>query len=376
MKTNTLALPIVNPHAAGIDVGSRSLFVSIDQNSENVKEFGVYTKDHISLINYLRSAYVETIAMESTGTYWQTLFNALQTAGFDVILVNSTQTKNVKGRKTDVLDCMWIQKLHTLGLLSGSFILSDCVQQLRTIYSHRQFLIEQTSKYINKMQKALRLMNIRLDVVLNDITGQSGLAIINAILSGERNPYILSELVSYRVRKSKDEIAAALHGQWRPDLLFELKSCLSLYHLYEGAILECDQQISKALTENIPQQLPPEETIKTADKQQKKRSPAFNVKYISYAYFRTDLYEIPGVSHTTILCLLTNMGTDLEKFKSAKQFASWLRLTPNNKISGGRIISSRTPSGKNQIALSLRQAANSIGNQKNHPLTPFFKRIA
>lgn len=376
MKTNALTLPIVNPHAAGIDVGSRSHFVAIDQNSENVKEFGVYTKDHISLINYLRFANVETIAMESTGTYWQTLFNALQAAGFDVILVNSTQTKNVKGRKTDILDCMWIQKLHSLGLLSGSFILSDYIQHLRTLYAHRQFLIEQTSKYTNKMQKALRLMNIRLDVVLNDITGQSGLAIINAILSGQRDPHILSELVSYRVRKTKDEIAAALHGQWRSDLLFELKSCLSLYHLYENAIIECDLQISNTLSENLPQQIPFEGVIKTTEKQQKKRSPTFNVKHVAYAYFRTDLYEIPGVSHTTILCLLTNMGTDLKKFKTAKQFASWLRLTPNNKVSGGRIISSRTPSGKNRIALSLRQAANSIGNLKNHPLTPFFKRIA
>lgn len=309
MKTSTLSLPIVNPNAAGIDIGSRSHFVAIDQNCDNVKEFGVYTKDHISLITYLRSVHIKTIAMESTGTYWQTLFNALQEAGFEVLLVNGSQTKNVRGRKTDILDCMWIQKLHSLGLLSGSFLLSNCFQQLRTMYSHRQFLIEQTSRYTNKMQKALRLMNVRLDVVLNDITGQSGLAIIDAILSGERDPYILSELVSYRVRKTKDEIAAALHGQWRSDLLFELKSCLCLYRIYEEAIIECDQQMEKMLSENLPEEPVSEEKIKNTDKQQKKRSPTFSVKNIAFAYFKTDLYEIPGVSHTTILCLLTNMGS-------------------------------------------------------------------
>jgi transposase len=380
MQKKELTLQIVNPYAAGIDVGSRSHFVAVDQNAGNVKEFGVYTKDHILMIEHLRSAGVTTIAMESTGSYWQTLFNALQSAGFEVLLVNGSQTKNVKGKKTDVLDCMWIQKLHSLGLLSGSFILSDHLQQLRTYYSHRQHLIEQTSKYTNKMQKALRLMNIRLDIALNDIAGKSGMAIIHAILAGERDPYQLAALVSGRTKKSRTEIASSLHGQWRPDLLFELQSCLSLYKIYEKTILECDQQMESALIAHAPVNNQPEAqpalSLKGSRKRQVKRGPTFNVQQVAFAYFKTDLYEIPGVSHTTILCLLTNMGNDLPKFASAKQFASWLRLVPNNKISGGRIINSKTPSGKNQIAHSLRQAANTIGNQKAHPLTPFFKRIA
>jgi len=380
MAQKELSLQIVNPHAAGIDVGSRSYFVATGQDADSVREFGVYTKDHLLLINHLRSTGVTTIAMESTGSYWQTLFNALQAAGFEVLLVNGSQTKNVKGKKTDVLDCMWIQKLHSLGLLSGSFILSDHLQQLRTYYSHRQHLIEQTSKYTNKMQKALRLMNIRLDIALNDIAGKSGMAIIHAILSGERDPNQLAGLVSGRAKKSKEEIATSLHGQWRPDLLFELQSCLSLYKMYENAIIECDQQMEAALIAHAPANSQPVEqpplSLKGSRRMKVKRGPTFNVQQVAFAYFRTDLYEIPGVSHTTILCLLTNMGDDLPKFASAKQFASWLRLVPNNKISGGRIISNKTPSGKNQIAHSLRQAANTIGNQKAHPLTPFFKRIA
>ena len=380
MQKKEMTLQVINPNCAGIDVGSRSYFVAIDQDSANVKEFGVYTKDHTLMIEHLRTAGVTTIAMESTGTYWQTLFNALQTAGFEVFLVNGTQTKNVKGKKTDVLDCIWIQKLHSLGLLSGSFILSDYLQQLRTYYAHRHYLIEQTSKYTNKMQKALRIMNIRLDIVLNDIAGQSGMAIIDAILAGERDPHQLSRLVSGRVRKSKQEIAESLHGQWRSDLLFELQSCLSLYRIYEKAIIDCDRQIESTLLDHVPvgdqSEFASNLKIQGPAKQSKKRSPTFNVRNIAFSYFKTDLYEIPGVSHTTVLCLLTNMGTDVSKFASAKQFASWLRLVPNNKISGGKILHRKTPTGKNQIAHSLRQAANTIGNQKTHPLTPFFKRIA
>lgn len=181
MPKKEQSLPVINPHAAGIDVGSRSHMIAVDQTTANVREFGVYTKDHEQLIVYLQACQVTTIAMESTGSYWQTLFNALQRAGFEVLLVGGNQTKNVKGRKTDVIDCMWIQKLHSLGLLSGSFLLSNTLQELRTYYYHRQHLIEQTAMYVNKMQKSLRLMNIRLDIAIRDIAGQSGLSIIEAI---------------------------------------------------------------------------------------------------------------------------------------------------------------------------------------------------
>lgn len=170
MGSQEIPFKIIYPHAAGIDVGSRSHLVAIDQNKDNVREFGVYTTDHQNLITHLRTHGITTIAMESTGSYWQTLFNALQKAGFEVLLVGGNQTKNVKGRKTDVIDCMWIQKLHALGLLSGSLLLSDTFQQLRSYYYHRLHLVQQSARYSNKMQKCLRLMNIRLDVVLNDIT--------------------------------------------------------------------------------------------------------------------------------------------------------------------------------------------------------------
>ncbi|HMC83905.1 MAG TPA: IS110 family transposase, partial [Chitinophagaceae bacterium] len=378
MKKNELSLQIINSHAAGIDIGSRFHMVAVDQNKENVRQFGVYTNDHVQMINFLRDVGITTIAMESTGTYWQTLFNALQVAGFEVLLVGGSQTKNVKGRKTDVVDCMWIQKLHSLGLLSGSFLLSNAIQELRTYYHHRQHIIEQSSMYVHKMQKSLRLMNIRLDIVIRDVVGKSGLNIVEAILAGNKNPDYLASLVDIRVKKNRQEIADALQGSWREELLFELKNCLEFYKAYEKALFECDKEIERKLIDYIPP-IPlvaeEEKILKENSKKSRKHAPALNVSRIAYQYFRTDLFAISGISHTTVLCLMANMGQDIRKFSSAKSFASWLRLVPNNKISGGRIISNKTPSGKNLIAIALRQAANSIGNQKNHELTPFFKRI-
>ena len=380
MKETELSMKIVHPNAAGIDIGSKTHWVAVDQEVRNVREFGVYTRDHQRLIDHLKSHQITTVAMESTGSYWQTLFHSLQKAGFDVVLVQGSQTKNVKGKKTDVLDCMWIQKLHTLGLLSSSFLLSDYLQTLRTLYSHREHLVEQTAMYINKMQKALRLMNIRLDVAIRDLTGKSGRAILEAILNGHRDPVYLASLAHFRLRKSPDEIAAALHGNWRDDLLFELRSCLKFYDDYKREILVCDQEIQSLLLNYVPgvdlAELEKRSSEKLSHKQINRNSPSFNVRQLAFAHLKTDLFQIPGVSHSTVLCLLCNMGNDIKRFASAKRFASWLRLVPNNKLSGGRIISSKTPKGKHAIAIALRQAANSIGNQKEHPLTPFFKRIA
>jgi transposase len=260
----------------------------------------------------------------------------------------------------------------------GSVI--DYLQTLRTYYSHREHLVEQMAKYVNKMQKALRLMNIRLDVAIRDLTGKSGRAILDAILDGHRDPEYLAALAHFRVKASKQEIAAALHGNWRDDLLFELRSCLKFHDAYKNEILLCDQQIQTILLSFFPEaKLPISEEFsieKVNRKQMNRNSPSFNVRQLAFAHLKTDLFQIPGVSHSTVLCLLCNMGIDIKRFSSAKRFASWLRLVPNNKLSGGRIISSKTPKGKNAIAIALRQAANSIGNQKEHPLTPFFKRIA
>ena len=368
----TEKMPIINPHAAGIDVGSKSHYVAIGQNEAEVREFGVYTEDHQKMVEYLCSHGVNTIAMESTGSYWQTLFSSLQSAGFEVILVSGHQTKNVRA-KTDVKDCQWIHKLHSLGLLRGCYLPSELTQKIRTLNRHRQNLIEDAAALSNKMQSALRLMNLRLDVVLSDITGKSGIAIIEAILSGERNGTELAALTNNRVRKSKEEIAKSLQGNWNNENLFQLEQCYELYKIYQQKIAECDKEIEKLLlpfSKSATQYQVPKKRLKSENQHQ------INLPLYSYNMFGVDLFTIDGVSVNTIMTFIAEIGTDIYKFKTAKAFTSWLRLAPNNRVSGGKLISSRTPKGKNKFTLALRNAANTIDRLKDGALMNFFKRIA
>ena len=253
-KSKIEKMPVVNTGASGIDVGGKSHFVAIGQKKEEVREFGVYTDDLHELAKWLIANDIVSVAMESTGSYWQQLFSILQESGLNVILVNGRFAKNVKGKKTDVKDCQWIQKLHSLGLLQGSFLPDSDVESLRIYSRHRKNLIENAADYIKRMQKALRLMNIRLDNVIKDVTGKSGRAIIDAILEGERNPKILAGLANYRVKKSKDEIAKALTGNWRDEYIFELQHSYEIYKNFHEKVAETDKEIEKLLmkqTENI-----------------------------------------------------------------------------------------------------------------------------
>lgn len=373
---NVERMPILNPSAAGIDVGSKSHFAAVGQEECDVKEFGVYSRDHEEIIKYFKTHNITTIAMESTGSYWQTLFFALQEAGFEVLLVSGHQTKNVRA-KTDVKDSQWIQKLHTLGMLQGCFLPSEQTARLRTLHRHRQSLVEESSKMTNKMQKSLRLMNLRLDVVISDITGKTGIAIIEAIINGERNGKILSQLADPRVKKTKDEIAAALQGQWREEVLFELCDCYDIYRLLQDKVTICDKNIEALLidlTKDSEYHIAKDGLTKKQTKG--KNQPRIDLPSLSYRYYGVDLMAIESVSVSTVLTLLCELGDGIYKFKSAKQFAAFLRLAPKNRISGGKVISSRTPKGANKVALALRNAANTIDKQKDGALFHFFKRIA
>ena len=374
-----IALDVVNPHAAGIDVGSRSHYVAIGQRDEDVKEFGVYNEDLLTLTQWLLANEIKTVAMESTGTYWQSLFTTLQGAGLEVILCNGKFTKNIKGKKTDVKDCQWIQKLHTIGLLSGSFLPDEATEELRTYCRHRTNLVEQAADTSQKMQKYLRLLNLRLDVVVRDITGLTGLAIIDTICKGESNPEKLASLRHGNCRKSEKEIAKALQSNGRKDLLFALTHEYQLYQLFHRKITECDKQIKQLLNEQINNDENKKQHFieKKVYKRINKNTPDINVNLLSYQYFEgVDLLAIEGVSHSTVLTLMSEVGHGIHKFQSAKQFASWLRLAPNNKISGGRILSNRIPKGSNRLKIALRQAANVVGNLKDTALSNFFRRIA
>jgi hypothetical protein len=253
-KSKITKMSVVNPNAAGIDVGGKSHFVAIGQDKKDVREFGVYTDDLHEIAKWLAANGIVTVAMESTGSYWQQLFTILQEYGLNVILVNGRFAKNVKGKKTDVKDCQWIQKLHSIGLLQGSFLPNNDVETLRIYSRHRKNLIENAADYINRMQKALRLMNIRLDNVIRDVTGMSGRAITEAILNGERDPVKLADLANYRVKKSKEEIAKALTGNWRDEYVFELQQSYEIYKNFQDKIAQTDNKIEELLikqTQNI-----------------------------------------------------------------------------------------------------------------------------
>lgn len=375
----TEKIPVVNPYACGIDVGSKAHYLAVGQGKEEVRSFGVYTEDHRKMISYLNQEGVKTIAMESTGNYWQTLFMALREAGFEVLLVCGSQTKNVKGRKTDVQDCQWIQWLHSVGMLTGSFIPNELVSELRIYSRQRQKYIQHQNRLINQIQRDLRLMNIRLEVALNDITGKSGLAIIEAILAGERDPHSLASLADYRVKKSKEEIAKSLEGNWSEPILFILKQHYHEYFQTRTRIQECENQIERKLqsfllTSEIDPSKAPEHK-KSLKKN--KNTPMIDLQKMSFQYFGgVDLFAIEGVNKSTVLSLVTEIGTDIDKFPNSKAFSNWLHLCPNQKITGGKIISNRTKKGANPLSQALKSCANSIGSQKEGYLNHFFNRIA
>jgi len=374
-------MEIINPYAAGIDIGSRSHFVAIGQAEKDVREFGVYNNDLSSISDWLKKSQIKTVAMESTGTYWQSLYAVLLSDGFQVILCNGKFTKNIKGRKTDVQDCQWIQKLHSIGLLSGSFLPDLQTEQLRTYCRHRSNLVGTTADTSRKMQKYLRLLNLRLDIVVKDICGVTGLKIIQAICDGEANPEKLATLRNGNCKKSEQEIAKALQTNGRRDYLFALKQEFETYNQLQEKIKKCDQEIKTVLDETINNDdnkkihYIDEKTHKRINKNTPKN---IDLNLIGYQYFEgVDLLKIEGFSHATLLAVISEVGLEgIKKFPTAKHFASWLRLTPNNKISGGKVLSSKVPKGSNRLKIALRNAANAIGNLKEStPLRDFFNRI-
>lgn len=376
-----ISMEIVNPRAAGIDIGSRSHWVAIGQGPTDFKEFGVYNEDLFAIAQWLKESGIKTVAMESTGTYWQSLYAVLMAEGFQVILCNGKFTKNIKGKKTDIQDCQWIQKLHSIGLLSGSFLPDEATEQLRTFCRHRANLLDSAASASKKMQKYLRLLNLRLDVVVNDICGLTGMAIIKAICNGEKNPERLADLRHHNCRKSKEEIAKALHSNGRQDYLFTLKQELEMYELFQAKIALCDIEIEKMLNETIDKDENKKQHYieKKAYKKINKNTPKnIDLNLMAYQHFEgVDLMAIEGMSYSTVLALISEVGVDgIKRFPTAKHFANWLRLAPNNKISGGKVFSSKVPKGSNRLKIALRNAANAIGNLKDStPLRDFFQRI-
>ena len=289
--------------------------------------------------------------------------------------------RSIKGKKTDIKDCQWIQKLHSLGLLSSSFLPDKQTEQLRTYCRQRALLVDSSASTSKKMQKYLRLLNLRLDVVVKDIVGLTGLAIIKAICDGETDPSKLAELRHFNCRKSKEEIAMALQSNGREDYLFGLKQEIEMYEMFQQKIDQCDIEIQRMLDEiiNSDDNKKQHQIENKPYKRINKNSPKnIDLNLKSYQYFEgVDLMAIEGVSYSTVLSIMSEIGLEgIKQFRTAKHFASWLRLAPNNKISGGKILSSKVPRGSNRLKIALRSAANAIGNlRESTPLRDFFQRI-
>src|SRR3989339_2849 len=377
-SSKTISMPVVNPHAAGIDCGSKSHFVCVSQ--DNVKEFKSHTMGLNEIKNHLKVHGVKTVAIESTGFYWQQLFIILQSNGFEVFLVNARHIKNVKGHKTDIIDSKWLQLLHSIGLLDNSFQPDFFTKELRQYVRHRRSLIETSSRYINKMNKSLVLMNIQLKTVLSDLSGNSGLNVIKAIVEGERSPEELEKLVGKRIKATRDEILRALEGDWRNEHLFELAQNYAAYLFTHNQIEQTDKQIEQLLplweNKNGKEQLRNDYT-KNKHRSPQKNDPKVDIRPFAYQMGDgVDLSQIEGVSTNTIFTLMSETGFKLtEKFKTAKHFSSWLGFAPNRKITGGKTISSHTATVQNPLSYALRQAANAAGNGKGR-LGDFFRKIA
>jgi len=369
------SMEMINPNAAGIDVGSEEHWVAVpaDRDEQPVRSFGCFTADLYALADWLEQCGIETVAMESTSVYWIALFQVLETRGFEVKLVNARHLKNVPGRKSDVLDCQWIQRLHSYGLLSGSFRPEDQVCVLRSYWRHRDSLISHASAHIQHMQKALIQMNLQLHKVITDITGLTGMRIIRAILEGERDPIKLGRMKDHRVKSGIKRIAKALEGDYRPEHLFALKQALELYDTYRDKIEACDREIEQCLA-RFDSKIDSDQGSDAKLTRKNKNQPTFDLRSHLYRITGVDFTAIDGFDVLIAQSIVSEVGLDASKFPTEKHFSSWLCLCPDNRITGGRLKSSKTRKNANRAANAFRLAAQSLARSSS-ALGAFYRRM-
>jgi transposase len=348
------SLPLINPNAAGIDVGAKEHVVAVppDRDPQPVRTFQAFTPDLHELARWLKRCGIETVALESTGIYWISLYEVLEQYGFEVRVVNARHVKNVPGRtKTDVLDCQWIQKLHSFGLLNGSFRPDHQIRKLRTYMRLRDNLVVERTQAIHHMQKALFEMNVQLSNVISDIVGETGLRIIEAILAGERDPEQLAALCSTRIKSSRQTVAKSLHGNWDEALLFCLKTALETYRFNENKIQECDHCTERQLA--------------TFDSRAQLSQQGESLRSQLHRVCGVDLTKIPGIKEQAAQIIISEVGLDMGPWKTEKQFSSFLGLCPNNLITGGKVLRRATRKVYNRAADTLRLCAQSLTHSKS-----------
>jgi transposase len=367
------ALTITHPNAAGIDIGSASHFVAVppDRADEAVREFPSFTVDLIAIADWLQACGVDTVAMESTGVYWIPLFELLESRGFTVLLVNARHVKNVSGRKSDVLDCQWLQQLMTYGLLSGAFRPPEQICMLRSLWRQRGMLLRSQGRHVQHMQKALTQMNLQLTNVLSDIVGESGQKILRAIVAGERDAHVLGAMKNVRVHASVAEIAKSLQGNWRAEHLFALKQALGAFDFVGTQLAECDAEIEQQM---LTLKAHDGDPAKGKKRGRARNAPKFDLRTQLFQMCGVDLTRIDGVDVTTALAVVSEVGPDLSKFPSVKHFTAWLGLCPGTKISGGKVLSAKTKRCVNRAAQALRLAAAALRSSKS-ALGAYFRRM-
>ena len=371
-------LTVINPNAAGIDIGMDEMWVSVraDRDAEPLRPFGMNTPDLIAVAEWLKACGVETVAMESTGVYWIPLYEILEERGFEVYLVNARHAKNLPGRKKDETDAQWLRRLHTFGLLNNSFRPAGEMCAVRAYMRHRADLIEHRAAHIQHMQKALQQMNVRLSPTVKDITGVTGMAIIRAILAGERDPLKLARLRQPGCAKPETEFVKALTGNYRDEHIFALKQAVALYDAYTQQILECDQELERKFSALKPvhdDELPP---LDTTDKRNthSKNAPAYDARSLLYQLLGVDLAAVDGLNEVTAQIIISEIGTDMSRWQDDKHFCSWLSLAPHNDISGGKVLRSRTLKTRNRAGQAFRLAAQAV-SKTDTAYGAFYRRM-
>jgi transposase len=369
-------LEILHADAAGIDIGSRSHFVSVPpgRDPEPVREFGSWTADLERMAEWLKACGIKTVAMQATGVYWIAAYDVLEKHKFEVVVVNARDTRNLPGRKTDVQESQWVRKLHTYGLLRNCFRPPDEIRAVRTTWRLRDRLVKDASRYVQHMQKAITTMNVQLANVISDISGLTGQTIIRTILQGERDIFVLADLRDPHVKASREEIARSLEGNWREDVLFELQQAVDAYDFVQKQMGECDQELEKYMAALPSRTLPGSDAQKAEDagnkmrqlKKPKGNRPHFDLKAELERVNGVDLTTIEGIDVMTAETILSEVGTDMSRWKTEQHFVSWAGLAPNRDVSGGKVISQRSKQVNNRVGNALRMAANSLFRSESY----------
>lgn len=377
-KKSKSQLSVLHPDAAGIDIGASELFVAVppDRDPQPVRSFATFTEDLHLLADWLQICGIRSVAMESTSVCWIPVHQILEARGFEVYLVNASYVKNVPGRKTDVSDCQWIQYLHSVGLLRASFRPPAAICAIRSLWRHRGSLIQMAAEHVLHMQKALDQMNLQVHHVISDLSGTTGMAILDAILAGERNPRRLAALRDPRIKASPETIAKSLVGDYRREHLFTLGQSVTAYRQYQELMAACDVEIERMLGEFSDGGGPGAGPLaKPKDRHKPRRNELkFDLRGHLYRIFGVDLTAVPGINALTAHTLLSEVGRDLSAFRNAAAFASWMGLCPDNRVSGGKVLSTHTRSVNNRTAKALRMAAQALHRSQSW-LGQYYRRM-